>query len=74
MQTRSEHEVLGDGYAHVPMPLQARRRTFSVSMVARMPHAVCNQIPGVWGHFAGGGASPADTRFIDNNLKSLLAG
>ncbi len=56
------------------MPLQARRRTFSVSMVARMPHAVCNQIPGVWGHFAGGGASPADTRFIDNNLKSLLAG
>ncbi|MEA2246807.1 MAG: homoserine O-acetyltransferase/O-succinyltransferase [Solirubrobacteraceae bacterium] len=30
-------------------------------------------IPGVWGHFAGGGANPADIKFIDDALKELLA-
>ncbi|QIN81897.1 alpha/beta fold hydrolase [Rubrobacter tropicus] len=29
-------------------------------------------IPGVWGHFAGGGLNPEDTEFIDNGLKELL--
>ena len=29
----SEHEVLGEEYEHVPVPLSARRSTFSVSMV-----------------------------------------
>ncbi|MDE1947630.1 MAG: alpha/beta fold hydrolase [Burkholderiales bacterium] len=41
--------------------------------VARMPNAVCRPIPGVWGHFAGGGANPVDTKFIDDNLKELLS-
>jgi homoserine O-acetyltransferase len=30
-------------------------------------------IPGVWGHFAGGGANPTDTAFIDAGVKELLA-
>ncbi|MDP9913757.1 homoserine O-acetyltransferase [Variovorax boronicumulans] len=41
--------------------------------VSHMPNAECRPIPGVWGHFAGGGSSPADTRFIDNALQELLA-
>jgi homoserine O-acetyltransferase len=41
--------------------------------VSHMPNAVCRPIPGVWGHFAGGGASSVDTQFIDRNLKELLA-
>lgn len=41
--------------------------------VKHMPNAVCKPIPGVWGHFAGGGANPVDTKFIDDNLKELLA-
>ena len=31
-------------------------------------------IPGVWGHFAGGGLNPKDIAFIDGALKELLAG
>jgi homoserine O-acetyltransferase len=30
-------------------------------------------IPGDWGHFAGGGANPEDTTFIDNKIKILLS-
>jgi len=30
-------------------------------------------IPGVWGHFAGGGLNPLDTLFIDEKLKELLS-
>ncbi|MEB0112990.1 alpha/beta fold hydrolase [Variovorax sp. RTB1] len=41
--------------------------------VSHMPNAECRPIPGVWGHFAGGGSSPVDTRFIDAALKELLA-
>ncbi|PIF76020.1 homoserine O-acetyltransferase [Variovorax sp. 54] len=41
--------------------------------VSHMPNAECRPIPGVWGHFAGGGSSPVDTRFIDDALKELLA-
>jgi homoserine O-acetyltransferase len=41
--------------------------------VAQMPNAQCRPIPGVWGHFAGGGANPVDTQFIDDSLKELLA-
>lgn len=41
--------------------------------VSHMPNAECRPIPGVWGHFAGGGSSPVDTRFIDTALKELLA-
>jgi homoserine O-acetyltransferase len=29
-------------------------------------------LAGVWGHFAGGGLWPADTKFIDDELKELL--
>lgn len=41
--------------------------------VEKMPNARCVPIPGVWGHFAGGGANPVDTQFIDEQLKQLLA-
>ncbi len=41
--------------------------------VERMPNAELRVIPGVWGHFAGGGANPVDTGFIDQGLKDLLA-
>lgn len=30
-------------------------------------------IPGIWGHFAGGGINQEDTNFIDRHLKDLLA-
>ena len=42
--------------------------------VEHMPNAELRVIPGVWGHFAGGGANPADIAFIDEALKDLLAG
>lgn len=42
--------------------------------VQHMPNAVCRRMPGVWGHFAGGGLNPADTRLIDDTLKEILAG
>ena len=38
----------------------------------RMPNAELRVIPGVWGHFAGGGINPEDTKFIDDALKELL--
>jgi homoserine O-acetyltransferase/O-succinyltransferase len=41
--------------------------------VGHMPNAELRVIPGVWGHFAGGGVNPVDTKFIDDNLKELLA-
>ena len=40
--------------------------------VSKMPNAELRVIPGVWGHFAGGGANPEDTHFIDNAVKELL--
>jgi homoserine O-acetyltransferase/O-succinyltransferase len=43
--------------------------------VRHMPNAELRVIPGVWGHFAGGGldADQTDTKFIDDALKELLA-
>lgn len=41
--------------------------------VGHMPDAELRVIPGVWGHFAGGGANPTDTAFIDAGLKELLS-
>jgi homoserine O-acetyltransferase/O-succinyltransferase len=43
--------------------------------VHHMPNAELRVIPGVWGHFAGGGldADQTDTKFIDDALKELLA-
>jgi homoserine O-acetyltransferase len=41
--------------------------------VEQMPDAELRVIPGVWGHFAGGGANPVDTAFIDQGLRDLLA-
>ncbi|WP_027946251.1 alpha/beta fold hydrolase [Amycolatopsis taiwanensis] len=40
--------------------------------VKHMPRAELRVIPGAWGHFAGGGLNPEDTRFIDDALKELL--
>jgi homoserine O-acetyltransferase/O-succinyltransferase len=41
--------------------------------VERMPNAELRVIPGVWGHFAGGGVNDTDTAFIDQGLRDLLA-
>jgi homoserine O-acetyltransferase len=41
--------------------------------VGHMPNAELRVIPGVWGHFAGGGANPTDIEFIDAALKELLS-
>jgi homoserine O-acetyltransferase/O-succinyltransferase len=38
-----------------------------------IPNGELRVIPGVWGHFAGGGANPVDTKYIDDVLKELLA-
>jgi homoserine O-acetyltransferase/O-succinyltransferase len=38
-----------------------------------IPDAELRVIPGVWGHFAGGGGNPVDIAFIDAALKELLA-
>jgi homoserine O-acetyltransferase len=38
-----------------------------------MPNAELRVIPGVYGHFAGGGVNDVDTRFIDAGLRDLLA-
>lgn len=41
--------------------------------VKHMPNAEFRPIPSIWGHFAGGGINPVDTKFIDDSLKELLA-
>ena len=41
--------------------------------VRHIPDAELRVIPGVYGHFAGGGANPEDIKFIDDVLKELLA-
>lgn len=40
---------------------------------AFIPDAELRVIPGVWGHFAGGGSNPVDIAFIDSALKDLLS-
>jgi homoserine O-acetyltransferase/O-succinyltransferase len=40
---------------------------------SHIPDAEHRVIPGVWGHFAGGGVNPVDTDFIDGVLKDLLS-
>jgi homoserine O-acetyltransferase len=37
-----------------------------------MRNAELRVIPGVWGHFAGGGANPTDVDVIDAAVKELL--
>lgn len=41
--------------------------------VRHMNNAELRVIPGIWGHFAGGGNNPEDIDFIDNALVDLLA-
>lgn len=36
-------------------------------------HGEVRVIPGIWGHFAGGGSNDVDTFFIDTGLRELLA-
>lgn len=38
-----------------------------------IPNAVFNPIESIWGHFAGRGINSSDNKFIDDNLKRLLA-
>ena len=45
----------------------------SIRAVGHMSTAELRVIPGVWGHFAGGGANPVDTAFIDGLVAELLA-
>jgi homoserine O-acetyltransferase len=40
--------------------------------VSHIPDAEVRVIPGVWGHFAGGGLNPTDTAFIDRAVAELL--
>ncbi len=40
--------------------------------VGHIPGAELRVIPGVWGHFAGGGVNPVDTAFINAALAELL--
>ncbi len=40
---------------------------------AQMPNAELRVIPSNWGHWSGSGKNPADTAFIDQALKDLLA-
>jgi homoserine O-acetyltransferase/O-succinyltransferase len=41
--------------------------------VSHMRNAELRVIPGVWGHFAGGGLNDVETQYIDGVLKELLA-
>jgi homoserine O-acetyltransferase/O-succinyltransferase len=41
--------------------------------VGHLPNAELRVVPGVWGHFAGGGADPTDVDVIDAAVKELLA-
>ena len=45
----------------------------SRSEVALLTAGELRPIESVWGHYAGGGRSEADTRFIDAALKELIA-
>ncbi|KAL3690302.1 hypothetical protein R1sor_016611 [Riccia sorocarpa] len=38
-----------------------------------IPNAELRVIPGVWGHFAGAGINPLDTKYIDQVIRDLLA-
>ena len=41
--------------------------------VQHIPNGELRVIPGIYGHFAGGGANDVDIKFIDDVLKQLLA-
>jgi len=41
---------------------------------AFMPHVTLLPIPSLWGHPAGAGASPADLKFLNENIARFLAG
>jgi homoserine O-acetyltransferase len=81
----SDNELYGGDFAKALGAIKARAVVMPGEMdlyfpvvdnmreVEKMPNARCVPIPGVWGHFAGGGANPVDTGFIDEQLKQLLA-
>ncbi|KAM0702448.1 hypothetical protein Q7P35_009876 [Cladosporium inversicolor] len=37
-----------------------------------IPHATLEVIPSIWGHVAGGGASPVDTEWMDGKIRAFL--
>ena len=39
-----------------------------------IPHVVLKPIPSLWGHPAGAGASPADLKFLNENIGAFLRG
>jgi len=42
--------------------------------VANMPNAKLIPVPSIWGHFSGGpGTNPVDVKFINEQIKDLLA-
>ena len=40
---------------------------------AYVPQARFRVIPSLWGHMAGSGLNPADSKFIEREVKALLA-
>ena len=68
--------VLGSIEARVIVMLAEKNLYFPLEdeeyAVKRMPNAELRVIPGVWGHFAGGGLNKEDIEFIDDALKELL--
>ena len=39
-----------------------------------IPHVTLKPIPSLWGHPAGAGASPADLKFLNDNIGAFLRG
>jgi homoserine O-acetyltransferase len=39
-----------------------------------IPHCTLLPIPSLWGHPAGAGASPADEKFLNENIAAFLKG
>ena len=39
-----------------------------------IPHCTLQPIPSLWGHPAGAGASPADEKFLNENIAAFLKG
>jgi homoserine O-acetyltransferase len=39
-----------------------------------IPHCTLLPIPSLWGHPAGAGASPADSKFLNQNIAAFLEG
>lgn len=64
---------LGDCVLKSGATLRNAKLAYNEYEIKHMPNAEFRPIPSLWGHFAGGGINPVDTKFIDDSLKELLA-